>query len=104
MIKSGKVLINFLIDKNDKTRFDEICRLSGKTRTSVLVDLVGKYVIETGSKLDERLKEMGHIDDIIGTYHEHDERQKRLAEELEFELPPSIFVWDGREPEAPLDF
>lgn len=104
MKRSDKILINFLIEKQNKIRFDEICRLAGKTRTQVLVDLVNRYVIETGLELDVRLKEMDRIDDLLGTYHEHEERQKRLAEESEFELPPSIFVWDGREPEPPLDF
>lgn len=104
MIKTNKVLVNFLIEKPDKIRFDEICRLSGKTRTQVLVDLVRRHVIEAGFELDERLKEMGRIDEILGTYHEQTERQKRLADEMEFEIPPSIFVWDGREPEPPLDF
>jgi len=104
MIKTNKTLVNFLIEKPDKIRFDEICRLSGKTRTQVLVDLVRRYVIEAGLELDERFKEMGRIDDLLGTYHEQAERQRRLADEIEFELPPSIFVWDGREPEPPLDF
>lgn len=104
MIKTNKVLVNFLIEKPDKIRFDEICRLSGKTRTQVLVDLVRRYVIEAGLELDERFKEMGRIDNLLGTYHGHAERQKRLADEMEFELPPSIFVWDGREPEPTLDF
>lgn len=104
MIRTNKVLVNFLIEKPDKIRFDEICRLSGKTRTQVLVDLVRRYVIEASLELDKRLKEMGRIDDLLGTYHEHAKRQKRLADEIEFELPPSIFVWDGREPEPPLDF
>lgn len=104
MKRSDKVLVNFLIEKQNKIRFGEVCRLIGKTRTQVLVDLVNRYVIETGLELDERLKEMDRIDDLLGTYHEHLEKRKRLADEMEFQLPPSIFVWDGQEPEILLDF
>lgn len=104
MNKSDKVLINFYIDKSDKVRFDDVCRLSGKTRTHVLVDLVRIYVVETCSKLDERFREMNQIDELLGTYHEYQEKQKRLSDEMSFELPPSMYVWDGQEPDVLLNF
>lgn len=104
MKTSDKVLVNFLIERQNKIRFDEICRLIGNTRTQVLVELVNSYVIKTGLELDERLKDMDRIDDLLGTYHEHIEKRKRIADTLQFELPPSIFVWDGRDSDMPFDF
>lgn len=51
------ILINFNVPTDTRNRFDSICHASGRTRTSVLVELMTIYVLEEGKRLIERQKE-----------------------------------------------
>lgn len=55
-------LTNFNAPITTRRRFDVICHASGRTRTSVLVELMTKYVLEEGKRLVERQKELGDLD------------------------------------------
>jgi len=57
-----KILMNFNVSSSIKERFDVICHVNGKTRTSVLVELMTNYVLDEGKRLIERQKEFGHFD------------------------------------------
>ena len=55
-------LINFNTPIDVRKRFDAICHASGRTRTSVLVELMTNYVLQEGKRLVERQKELGDLD------------------------------------------
>jgi len=47
-------LVNFNLPVELKERFDQVCRMSGRTRTSILIELVTGYVIDQSEVLEER--------------------------------------------------
>jgi hypothetical protein len=58
-------LTNFNVSIGTKIRFDEICELSGRTRTSVLVDLMERHIIEQGKVLESRNRQIEKVDDTL---------------------------------------
>ena len=55
-------LINFNTPIDVRKRFDAICHASGRTRTSVLVELMTDYVLQEGRRLVERQKTLSDLD------------------------------------------
>lgn len=55
-------LINFNTPIDVRKRFDAICYASGRTRTSVLVELMTDYVLQEGRRLVERQKTLSDLD------------------------------------------
>ena len=102
-------LTNFNVPTDTRRRFDAICQASGRTRTSVLVELMSNYVLEEGKRLVERRKELGDLDmqlrgslDLRGAINKTDtgHRPTHLSWQTwgdkEFDLPDPIFS-DGQE-------
>ena len=95
--KTSKKLINFYVTKEMKNEFDEICRVSGRTRTQVLVSLMTDHVIKSKPILEahfEKLKETDKTLEAMKAF-ETDLSQRNL--ERESEMPPTIYWSDGRE-------
>jgi hypothetical protein len=44
-MKPELILINFNVPISTKTRFDAICQVSARTRTSVLVELMNDFIL-----------------------------------------------------------
>lgn len=55
-------LTNFNAPVATRRRFDAICHASGRTRTSVLVDLMTSYVLEQSEQLSNRYRQLERID------------------------------------------
>lgn len=55
-------LTNFNAPVATRRRFDAICHASGRTRTSVLVDLMTSYVLEQSEQLSNRDRQFDLID------------------------------------------
>ena len=55
-------LTNFNVPITTRRRFDAICHASGRTRTSVLVELMTNYVLQEGKRVIERQKKLGDLD------------------------------------------
>ncbi len=102
-------LTNFNVPITTRTRFDQICELSGRTRTSVLIQLMERHIIEQGKVLESQNRQFEWIDEIITRFHPFERsagcsvplntlsgigRQNRLK--AEFDLPDPM-VSDGRE-------
>jgi hypothetical protein len=102
-------LTNFNVPIDTRRRFDAICHACGRTRTSVLVELMTDYVLQEGRRLVERQKTLSDLDmrfqESLGlkvskrqmeTGHRsiHSPRQTWGAEE--FDLPDPIYS-DGRD-------
>lgn len=59
-------LTNFNVPLPTRKRFDAICRASGRTRTSVLVELMTDYILKEGRRLTDQQSELEQIDAAIG--------------------------------------
>jgi len=97
-------LTNFNVPIDTRRRFDAICHASGRTRTSVLVELMTNYVLQEGKRLVERQKELGDLDkrfqeslDLKGSNRQLDIRHRSVHSarqtwgDNEFDLPDPIF-------------
>lgn len=100
-------MINFNAPIAVRKRFDVICHASGRTRTSVLVELMANYVLEEGRRLTERQKELGALDkrfqessglrgsaDRMDTYNRSTRFPRQPWGDREFDLPAPIFTDD----------
>lgn len=59
-------LTNFNVPLPTRKRFDAICRASGRTRTSVLVELMTDHILKEGRRLTDQQSELEQIDVAIG--------------------------------------
>ena len=97
-------LTNFNVPIDTRRRFDAICHASGRTRTSVLVELMTNYVLQEGKRLVERQKELGDLDkrfqeslSLKGSNRQMDIRHRSVHSarqtwgDNEFDLPDPIF-------------
>jgi hypothetical protein len=97
-------LTNFNVPIDTRRRFDAICHASGRTRTSVLVELMTNYVLQEGKRLVERQKELGDLDkrfqeslSLKGSNRQVDIRHRSVHSarqtwvDNEFDLPDPIF-------------
>jgi hypothetical protein len=102
-------LINFNTPIDVRKRFDAICHASGRTRTSVLVELMTDYVLEEGRRLVERQKTLSDLDmrfqESLGlkvskrqmeTGHRSIHSPRQTWGDEEFDLPDPIYS-DGRD-------
>jgi len=55
---TGKSLVNFNSPNNIKDGFDLICHASGRTRTSVLVEMMESYILTQSKMLEVRAVEL----------------------------------------------
>ncbi len=103
-------LTNFNVPITTRTRFDQICELSGRTRTSVLIELMERHIIEQGKVLEFQNRQFEWIDEIITRFHPFERsagysgpsdtltgigRQNRLKGE--FDLPDPLLSDGGEE-------
>ncbi len=63
-------LINFNVPDGIRHRFDEVCRASGRTRTSVLIELMESYVLTQGRALADRHVEIRKVDQTLSEIRE----------------------------------
>lgn len=102
-------LTNFNVPITTRKRFDAICHASGRTRTSVLVELMTNYILQEGRRLVEHQKELGDLDKrfqgslgLNGSNSYMDVRHRSLHSprqtwvDKEFDLPDPIYS-DGWE-------
>ena len=59
-------LTNFNVPLPTRKRFDAVCRASGRTRTSVLVELMTNHILKEGRRLTDQQSELEQIDAAIG--------------------------------------
>ncbi len=57
-----QVLTTFNAPPDIRARFDEVCHLSGRTRTSVLLELMEYYILTTVPKLDKQRQALQDLD------------------------------------------
>lgn len=59
---SDTVLTNFHVPRDIRNRFDDVCRLIGRTRTSVLVELMDGYIVSKGPEITSRYQAIANLD------------------------------------------
>jgi predicted DNA-binding protein len=62
---TNTTLTNFNVPLRTRKRFDEVCHASGRTRTSVLVELMEGFILQQGPVLAERTKRLQEVDHSI---------------------------------------
>lgn len=97
--EQAKVLINFLVPKATKNRFDAICRINGRSRTQVLIDLMNDHIVRTSPVLEARYEKLKSADNTLAAIEEYQAELRERIEEDEAEFPPSIFWSDEPDPE-----
>ena len=104
-------LINFNVPHGIRHRFDEVCRASGRTRTSVLVELMESYVLTQGKVLADRHTEIRKVDQTLSEIRQlmgfkeflaHQARKDEIAPQKppEPEFSPLMFFDDAEEVEG----
>lgn len=58
-------LTNFNVPVRTRNRFDEVCHASGRTRTSVLVELMEGFILKQAQLLADRTKRLQEVDHSI---------------------------------------
>jgi len=104
-----KLITNFNAPKELRKRFDETCRMRGKTRTTVLIELMEHYVLsqapvifnlnERFVKLDQIIANFRRTIDLAESTQEYkDHARQGVNVEPDYdEEPLPMFFSDGRE-------
>ena len=85
------ILTNFNVSQDIRDRFDDVCRLAGKTRTKVLVELMDGYIMSMGPELAKRYPAIASFDQSLSI------RSRSNGDRRESNDPPDIWVSTGRE-------
>jgi hypothetical protein len=67
--KMRKKLANFLIDKSDLDRFDSIASMIGRTRTSVLTEMIGLFCSEQLVVVELRNRKLEQLNQALTQQH-----------------------------------
>ena len=102
-------LTNFNVPIPLRSRFDAICHASGRTRTSVLVELMTDYILHQSQLLATRNRQFQMVDELLGensvsggdrlfpSNHTRSSRKTtQTCSNKEFDLP-DFLVSDGQE-------
>jgi hypothetical protein len=60
MISSSN-MVNINVPTQTLRGFDRLCRLVGKTRTSILVDLMRSFVLQEGQRIMEQVRQISSL-------------------------------------------
>ena len=90
-----KVMINFYVREVTRSRFDEVCRAGGKTRTQVLNELMEDFVIASTAALEKRCQELNAADERIAAVNSIRHRHDEVEDAGEWELP--LPFWSGQD-------
>jgi len=66
-MNNQSVLVNFNVPNSIKHRFDKVCQLTGRTRTSVLVELMNGYILSQSNHLNLLSDRLDRIDQALAS-------------------------------------
>jgi hypothetical protein len=66
--KDKKTLINFLVEENELRRFDSLAESLGRTRTSILVEMMRDFCSEQAIVLEQRNNKLKHLDNVLAQH------------------------------------
>lgn len=73
------ILTNFNVPIFTKNRFDRVCQISGRTRTSVLIELMERYVVDQVDVIETKKRQLDRIDGIITDNRPRNRLKDRLG-------------------------
>ena len=62
---TNTILVNFNIPNSLNNRFSSVCKIMGKTKTSIFIQVIEQFVISAPSQIERRNETMSRIDDSI---------------------------------------
>ena len=65
----AKTLVNFLIKKSDLDRFDSIASMIGRTRTSILTEMMGLFCSEQIVNVELRNRKLEQLNQALTQQH-----------------------------------
>ena len=99
----SKTLVNFLIDQAALDRFDAVTSMLNRTRTSVLLEMIGMFCSEQIIAVEQRNRKLEKLNDALTQQHI---LQSRSDQVLHFNRtpwreedmgPPTAFMSDGHD-------
>ena len=99
----AKVPVNFLIDRNELHRFDRICGIIKRSRTSVLSQLMDGFCATILVEIKKKNKILSQVDQSLER-HNHLVGQRHHQQEMmiqnpylsdTYDSPPAFFCSDG---------
>lgn len=100
----AKTLVNFLIDKSDLDRFDSIASMIGRTRTSILTEMMGLFCSEQIINVELRNRKLEQLNQALTQQHlllvqaeEARQINRPLWQDDEDMGLPSPFMSDGHD-------
>jgi hypothetical protein len=100
----SKTLVNFLIDQSALDRFDAVTSMLNRTRTSVLLEMIGMFCSEQIIAVEQRNQKIQKLNDALTQQHillsRSDQARQfnraRWPDEEEMGLP-TAFLSDGHD-------
>ncbi|KPF90307.1 hypothetical protein IP81_15660 [Novosphingobium sp. AAP83] len=100
----AKTLVNFLIEKSDLDRFDAIASMIGRTRTSILTEMMGLFCSEQIVNVELRNRKLEQLNQALTQQHlllvqaeEARQINRPLWQDVEDMDLPSPFMSDGHD-------
>ena len=99
-----KTLVNFLIEEAELDRFDSVVSMLGRTRTSVLIEMMKMFCTEQVEAVEQRNRKLEQLNQALTQQHmlqaqaDHSLLRNRPVwrEENDY-TPPSLFMTDGHD-------
>lgn len=100
----AKTLVNFLVEQGDLDRFDAVVSMLGRTRTSVLIEMIKTYCTEQVIAVEQRNRKLEQLNQALTQQHvlqaqanhAHQINRPLWHDDADFGLP-SPFMSDGHE-------
>ena len=97
----AKTLVNFLIEEAELQRFDGVASLIGRTRTSILTEMMRNFCADQVVEVEKRNQKLQQLNHALTQQHllqAEASHQRLMAKPLDHdEGPISIFYDDGGE-------
>jgi hypothetical protein len=97
----SKTLVNFLVEETELQRFDCVASLIGRTRTSILTEMMRSFCSEQVVEVEKRNQKLQQLNYALTQQHllqAEASHQRLMAKPLDQDNDPiSIFYDDGNE-------
>ena len=97
----AKTLVNFLIEESELQRFDGVASLIGRTRTSILTEMMRNFCADQVVEVEKRNQKLQQLNHALTQQHllqAEANHQRLMGQPLDHDHGPvSIFYDDGSE-------
>ena len=100
----SKTLVNFLVEQADLDRFDSVVSMLGRTRTSVLTEMMRMFCTEQVVAVEKRNRKLEQLNQALTQQHmlqaqaDHSLlRNRPICPDYPDMGPPSLFFTDGHD-------